>query len=160
MGGGRGMRMMQRLNLSADQQARLQPLFEEQQAQRQQFRSQMEAILTPEQRAQMQSGGGGRRGGGMGGFRQLNLSEDQKARMQALRESMRPQMRASRQKMQSQMQSVLTPEQMQQLNEMRQQRGGGRGGRAGRGDRRGNGGSPNGSGPNGNPPNGPDMDDE
>jgi Spy/CpxP family protein refolding chaperone len=170
----RRMQMMQqRFNLSDDQKARIQPIVqnEVQQAQairndaaltpeqkkakfeelRNSTRSQIEPLLTPEQRAQM-----GRGGQGQGDpqrrlemlSKQLNLTEDQKAKLTPVFQAQMQQMQALRQdaslsaeqkkaKMQQiredthkQVLGVLTPEQQQQLREMRG-RHGGRGGRFG-----------------------------
>lgn len=97
------------LNLTADQKAQLKQI-------RESTRSQIDAVLTPEQKAQLasakqqrQQGQQGQKPRGM--WASLNLTADQKAQIQAIRQD-------SKQKMDA----VLTPEQRQQLEQARQQR--------------------------------------
>ncbi len=96
-------RMQNRLNLTADQKARLKTI-------RDNVRQQMEGVLTPEQRTKLQAdrGQGMKRGQGL---KSLNLSDDQKARIKQIRENAR-----------SQMDSVLTPEQRSQMQQNKAQR--------------------------------------
>ncbi len=75
--------------------------------------AQIEAMLTPEQKATLTDGRGTRRGQGrQWGWAKLNLTEQQKTQMRQIRESSQQQMLA-----------VLTPEQRQQMQEMRQNMG-------------------------------------
>jgi periplasmic protein CpxP/Spy len=107
------------LNLTPEQQAQLEEI-------RQNARSQIDAILTSEQKAQLeaareerqqarQSGQPGerpegRRGRGDRGFEALNLTADQRTQIEAVKNDTREQMDA-----------ILTPEQRQQLEQHRQQ---------------------------------------
>jgi periplasmic protein CpxP/Spy len=91
-------------NLTPDQKAKLRAI-------RQANMEQMKAILTPEQQAQLRQGGGkkpsgehfGGRGGHMGRLAKLNLTAEQKTKLEQLRANTRTQMDA-----------VFTPEQRQQ----------------------------------------------
>jgi protein CpxP len=123
----KAMKGMKALNLSADQKAQMQQIHQETQAQ-------IEQVLTAEQRQQLEAAKAQRqatraerqaaRTQGQrqarpqgatrerkGPFADLNLSADQKTRIQAIRQAARQRMEA-----------VLTPEQRQQLNEMKQAR--------------------------------------
>lgn len=161
---GPGMgRMLDRLNLTDDQKSQLKSLRDQQHQQmqalrqdqsltaeqrqakarelHQQFQSQMKSILTPEQQAQMQQMRS-RRGGPMAG---LNLTDDQRAKLQPIMEQQRQQIDAVRkdtsltqqqkqekvrgihQNTMSQMQGLLTPEQQQQWQQRQQNRPGHRG---------------------------------
>lgn len=134
--GGGLQRMQQTLNLSDEQLNQLKPVFEAQRAQQKQMREQMKAqfdsILTADQKAQLEAFRAERKEGkregnrdgkfrhGKGGpFAKLNLSDDQKAQMKALRESMKPQMQAQRQRFEQQLAQVLTPEQKAKLDSMK-----------------------------------------
>ncbi|MEA5582615.1 P pilus assembly/Cpx signaling pathway, periplasmic inhibitor/zinc-resistance associated protein [Nodularia harveyana UHCC-0300] len=116
-GGEKGGRGFGRLNLTDAQKAQMQTI-------KTNTRAQIEGILTAEQKAtlqaakearqaQRQAGQGqrqARRGQrGEKGFANLNLSEEQKTQMRQIREASKEQMLA-----------VLTPEQRQQMAEMRQ----------------------------------------
>ncbi|MBE9199100.1 MULTISPECIES: P pilus assembly/Cpx signaling pathway, periplasmic inhibitor/zinc-resistance associated protein [unclassified Nodularia (in: cyanobacteria)] len=96
----------QRLNLTEAQKAQMQTI-------KSNTRAQIEAILTPEQKATLaaakQAGQQGQQGQGKKGWANLNLTEQQKTQMRQIKESS-----------QQQMQAVLTPEQRQQMQEMRQ----------------------------------------
>lgn len=98
-----GQRVQNRLNLTADQKARLKTI-------RDNVRQQIEGVLTPEQQAKLQAdrGQGMKRGQDL---KSLNLSADQKARIKQIRENAR-----------SQMDSVLTPEQRSQAQQYKSQR--------------------------------------
>jgi periplasmic protein CpxP/Spy len=121
---------------------------------------QMQSVLTPEQRQKFQQllseheatgkdhmgRGGMGPGGGMGPMARLNLTPDQKSKIQPIMQSSRQQIQAVRadssltpeqkqakvreihQNAMSQVNAVLTPEQQQQLQQMRKGRGGKRGG--------------------------------
>ncbi|UBF28020.1 hypothetical protein K9N68_09050 [Kovacikia minuta CCNUW1] len=120
-----------KLNLTEDQKARMKQV-------RESTRAQIEAVLTDEQKAQLQTlkeqrrarwqqrqaarqagqttgqpeqsaRQPGQRGKGM--WAALNLTEEQKNKIKAIREDSRKQMAA-----------ILTPEQLQQMQQMRQQR--------------------------------------
>lgn len=97
------------LNLTADQKAQLKQI-------RESTRTKIEAILTPEQKAQLaaakqqrQQGQRGQKARGM--WASLNLTADQKAQIKSIRQDAKQQMDA-----------VLTAEQRQQLEQARQQR--------------------------------------
>jgi Spy/CpxP family protein refolding chaperone len=100
----------QGLNLTDAQKAEMQTI-------KSNTRAQIEAILTPEQKATLQAAKEARQGqrqAGQGqrgkkGWANLNLSEEQKTQMREIQEASKEQMLA-----------VLTPEQRQQMQEMRQ----------------------------------------
>ncbi|MCY7277113.1 MAG: P pilus assembly/Cpx signaling pathway, periplasmic inhibitor/zinc-resistance associated protein, partial [Phormidesmis sp. CAN_BIN44] len=74
-------------------------------------RQQVEGVLTSEQRAKLQADRG-QQGMKRGqGWKSLNLSDDQKARIKAIRQASR-----------AQMDSVLTPEQRSQVQQYKSQR--------------------------------------
>lgn len=101
-GKGEGKDKWEQLNLTQQQQDQLAQI-------RQQTRSQIEALLTSEQRQQyqaLQQNNQGRRGG----LRELNLTEEQRTQVRQIMESSK-----------SQSQAVLTPEQQAQLQQMREQ---------------------------------------
>ncbi|MEO0520294.1 MAG: Spy/CpxP family protein refolding chaperone [Cyanobacteria bacterium P01_A01_bin.116] len=104
--GHRGGERLEQLNLTDAQSAEIETI-------RTSTRTQMEALLTTEQRATLESSDDtqGRRA-----WRQLDLSDTQKEQMRALREASH-----------EQIQGVLTEEQRQQLEDMRQERGNRRG---------------------------------
>jgi periplasmic protein CpxP/Spy len=84
-------------NLTADQQAKLKAI-------RQTNMEQVKAILTPDQQAQLRQGGHfGRPGDHMARLDKLNLTADQKTKLEQLRATAR-----------TQIETVLTPEQRQQ----------------------------------------------
>jgi len=113
-GGQKGAWGMQRLNLTEAQKAQMQTI-------KNNTRTQIEAILTPEQKATLAAAKQARQGERQAGQRQrgqgkkkkgwanLNLTEQQQTQMRQIRESSK-----------QQMQAVLTPEQRQQMQEMRQ----------------------------------------
>jgi periplasmic protein CpxP/Spy len=93
----------QRLNLTDAQKAQMETI-------KNNTRAQIEGILTAEQRATLQAAKDAPRGErGQRGWANLNLTEQQKT-----------QMREIKQASQQQMLAVLTPEQRQQMEEMRQ----------------------------------------
>ncbi len=100
---GQRMHKQNRLNLTADQKAKLKTI-------RENTRQQIEGVLTSEQRAKLQAdrGQGMKRGQD---WKSLNLSADQKAKIKQIRQASR-----------SQMESVLTPEQLSQEQQYRSQR--------------------------------------
>lgn len=102
-----GGRRFEQLNLTEAQSDQIESI-------RTETRSQMEAVLTPEQRETLAASDSPRRG-----FRSLDLSDEQRSQIRDLKEGSREQINA-----------ILTEEQRQQLGEMR-----GRWGRGGRGDR-------------------------
>ena len=116
-------RLQSKLNLSADQVAKLQPTFESMkqrhQAQRAQFESKLQAILTPDQLAQWQKSKGEHRRG----MKELNLSADQKAQVKAMWAQNGPEKKAQRQQVESQIMAVLTPEQQAKFKTMHQHHG-------------------------------------
>ncbi len=98
-----GQKMQNRLNLTADQKAKLKTI-------RDSVRQQIEGVLTSEQRATLQADRGqGMKRGQV--WKSLNMSDDQKAKIKQIRESAR-----------SQMDSVLTPEQRSQMQQYKSQR--------------------------------------
>jgi Spy/CpxP family protein refolding chaperone len=110
---GHRMGHMKFLNLTAEQQAKIEQI-------RQNTRSQIDNILTAEQKAQLQRerenqgtppalGGQGKRGGGF--FASLNLTAEQRSQIEAVKRSAKEQIDA-----------ILTPEQRQQLQQRMQQR--------------------------------------
>jgi Spy/CpxP family protein refolding chaperone len=95
----------ERLDLTADQKAKIKAI-------RQADRSKFQAILTPAQQAQLQQERGSRVDGGyMGGLDRLNLTADQKAKLEQLKADSR-----------TQIQAVLTPEQRQKAQTNQGQR--------------------------------------
>lgn len=108
-------RGLQSLNLTTEQQQRLQPMFQQKKAERAQFRTQFENILTAEQRAKLGSGEHHNRGA----WKDLNLTDAQKAQFKQLRESARAQRQAEHQQMQQQLAQVLTPEQMTKWQQLK-----------------------------------------
>ena len=102
-GGGRGGHLEQ-LNLTEAQSSQIEAI-------RTETRSQIEAVLTPEQQAALGEGESLRRG-----LRSLDLTDDQRSQIRALKEGSREQISA-----------ILTDEQRQQLAESHGRRGGGRG---------------------------------
>ena len=113
------------LNLTDDQVAKLQPTFDsirqKHQADRQAFEAHMKTILTPEQQQKMAEARKEHKRGG--GFRDLNLTDDQKAQMKSFWESKRGDMKgkfeAERAQIDAQLQATLTPEQMTKYNDMK-----------------------------------------
>ncbi|MBW4446120.1 MAG: P pilus assembly/Cpx signaling pathway, periplasmic inhibitor/zinc-resistance associated protein [Spirirestis rafaelensis WJT71-NPBG6] len=107
--------LFQRLGLSEQQKTQMQEI-------RRNTRAQMEAILTPEQKQQLQAAKQARQGQprqqtGQGqrpnkGFASLNLTEEQKTKMREIKESQK-----------NQIEAILTPEQRQQLQQFQQNRG-------------------------------------
>ncbi|MBW4569002.1 MAG: P pilus assembly/Cpx signaling pathway, periplasmic inhibitor/zinc-resistance associated protein [Tolypothrix carrinoi HA7290-LM1] len=99
----------ERLGLSEEQKTKIKEI-------RRNSRAQMEAILTPEQKQQLQAAKQARQGQppeqrNQGqrpkrGFASLNLTEEQKTKMREIRESEK-----------NQIQAILTPEQQQQLKQ-------------------------------------------
>ncbi len=117
-------RMMRELNLTDAQRQQIQPIMQEfrqqGQARREAHRASFESILTAEQKAQLEQkkAEGGR---GMG-LQQLNLSDDQKARLATLREQARTQRQADMQNLKARLASILTAEQRAKLDQAIQQR--------------------------------------
>ncbi|MBD2327055.1 hypothetical protein [Alkalinema sp. FACHB-956] len=108
LGEGKGDRiekLKQELNLSQQQIDQIKQI-------RQSTRSQIEALLTPEQKAQIKAAAGNRQGR-RGGMKAANLTDAQKAQMKEI-------MKASREKMKQ----VLTPEQQAKLQQKMQERRG------------------------------------
>jgi Spy/CpxP family protein refolding chaperone len=163
-------RMAQQLNLNDQQKTQVQSLMQNQRQQAQAIRQdasltpeqkrdkfqqlrksnhqQMLGILTPEQqqkfqqlRSERKGMGRGKMGGGMGPMSRLNLTPDQKAKLDPIFQSTRQQVEAVRndpsltpeqkqakmreihQGTQSQVNSILTPEQQQQWQQMKMHRG-------------------------------------
>lgn len=104
-GNSRGGHPLEQLTLTEAQSTQVEAI-------RTETRSQMEAVLTPEQRQTLAASNSPREG-----FRALDLSDDQRSEIRTLRESSREQINA-----------ILTDEQRQQLAELPGQ-GGDRGGR-------------------------------
>jgi len=90
-----------KLNLTAEQQQKMQQI-------RQASRQQIDAILTADQKAQLQAAKP-QQGKYRRGFASLNLTPDQKSKIQAVMQSSKQQMDA-----------ILTPEQRQQLQQFEQ----------------------------------------
>ena len=112
------------LNLTDAQVAKLQPTFDslrqKHEAERQAFQDKMKTILTPEQQQKMADA---RKEHKRGGFRDLNLTDDQKAQMKSFWESQRGTKKsnweAERAQVDSQLQATLTPDQMAKYTEMK-----------------------------------------
>ena len=162
-------RMAQQLNLTDQQKSQIQSLMQNQRQQAQTVRNdasltpqqkqdklkqlregnhqQMMAILTPDQQQNLQQfrsehPGMGRRGSGMGPMARLNLTPEQKTKLQPIFQSSFQQVQAVRndssltaeqkqakiseirQNTKSQVTGILTPEQQQQWQQMRQKRHG------------------------------------
>jgi len=101
---GQRMQKQNRLNLTDAQKAKLKTI-------RENTRQQIEGVLTSEQRAKLQAERG-QQGMKRGqGWKSLNLSDDQKARIKAIRQASR-----------TQMDSVLTLEQRSQIQQYKSQR--------------------------------------
>ncbi|KAM3092326.1 hypothetical protein ACKFKG_22990 [Phormidesmis sp. 146-35] len=100
---GERMQNKNRLNLSADQKAKMKAI-------RETTRTQIDGVLTDAQRTQLQSeqGQGMKRGRGL---RSLNLSADQKARIKTIMEAARRDREA-----------ILTPAQLEQMRQFQSQR--------------------------------------
>ena len=131
------------LNLTSDQRQKIDALIAQYRqahphgstpdpAARKALRDQIFAILTPTQQNQLRSGmqarGSDPIGRMMARFSQLNLSDDQKNRIQSLISQFRaahpagsPPDRAAMQQLRDQINAVLTPQQQQQLQQMRSQ---------------------------------------
>jgi periplasmic protein CpxP/Spy len=93
----------ERLNLTQEQRTQIQAIKSE-------TRSQIEGILTPEQREQAQAAWNNNGGDKpKNALRNLNLSDEQRTQVRAI-------MRSSKEKMEA----VLTPEQKEQLRQMKQ----------------------------------------
>lgn len=92
----------QRLGLTQEQKAKMAEI-------RKSTRSQIEAILTPQQREQLQAAMQDSRPNKRQAFAALNLTPEQKTQMREIRQSAK-----------SQYEAVLTPEQRQQLQQSRQ----------------------------------------
>ena len=126
------MKMLDRLDLTAEQQEQLQALREAMHEQREtmaamneEYRETLMNILTDEQREAMKEmrgkrgwAGKGRhdmRRGDRGAFSRLDLTDEQREQLKALRQEQRTEMRATRQKHRTALESVLTEEQREQL---------------------------------------------
>lgn len=108
-------RLQTRLELSEEQVEKLKPAFEAMKAQHQAARERMMAILTPEQKEQLKNGEGRHR------WRDLNLSEEQKAQMKANWQSNRDLRKRQREELEQKLEATLTPEQMEKFEEMKNQ---------------------------------------
>ncbi len=97
--------MWEQLNLSPEQQEQIRQIREETRAQKQ-------AILTPEQQEQLNAAGQNGQGRNRQEWRSImaSLTDDQKAAMRELKEQEK-----------ARIEEILTPEQQQQLEQMRQQ---------------------------------------
>jgi Spy/CpxP family protein refolding chaperone len=91
------------LNLTTEQKAQLQQIGQE-------TRSQMESVLTPQQREQLKANASQapRTGNRQAATAQLNLSDEQISKIQQIRKSS-----------EERMQAVLTPEQLQKIRQFR-----------------------------------------
>lgn len=92
----------QRLGLTQEQKAKISEI-------RQNTRSQIEAVLTPQQLEQLKTAMQDSRQSKRQAFSTLNLTQEQKTQMRQIRQSAK-----------SQYEAVLTPEQRQQLQQSRQ----------------------------------------
>ncbi len=98
---GERMQNKNRLNLSADQKSRMKAI-------RETTRTQVDGVLTAEQRTQLQAQKGQGRGKG---WKSLNLSADQKAKIKTIMEASRRDREA-----------ILTPAQLEQMRQFQSQR--------------------------------------
>ncbi|BAY46816.1 hypothetical protein SAMD00079811_44310 [Scytonema sp. HK-05] len=91
------------LNLTAEQKSQLQQIGQE-------TRSQIESLLTPQQREQLRANASQapRTGNRQAGTAQLNLSDEQIAKIKEIRKSS-----------EERMQAVLTPEQLEKIRQFR-----------------------------------------
>jgi len=142
--GGGVMRALDNLNLSADQRQKIDALIAQYRqahprgstpdpAARKALRDQIFAILTPAQQAQLRAnmqaaGSGDLTSRMMARLAPLNLSDDQKSRIQGLVSQFQaahpagsPPDRTAMQQLRDQINAVLTPQQQQQLQQMRNQ---------------------------------------
>lgn len=122
---------MKCLNLTEEQKTKMKALREDSKtklaALREEQQAKMKAILTPEQIAKLDAAkaegnekqGKGKRGGI---FKELNLTDEQKTKMKAIREELQPKLAALREQQESAMKQVLTPEQQKTLEEMKSKR--------------------------------------
>lgn len=130
------LRMLNRLDLTAEQQEQLQALREAMRAQREtmaaaneEYREALMNILTDEQREALKEMRGRRgwaskgqhdmRRGGPGAFSRLDLTEEQREQLKALRQEQRAERRATRQKHRTALESVLTDQQRERLEHMK-----------------------------------------
>ena len=130
------LRMLNRLDLTADQQEQLQALREAMRAQREtmaavneEYREALMNILTAEQREALKEMRGRRgwaakgrhdmRRGGPGAFSRLDLTQEQREQLKALRQEQRAERRATRQKHRTALESVLTDQQRERLEQMK-----------------------------------------
>lgn len=126
------LRMLNRLDLTADQQEQLQALREAMRTQREtmaavneEYREALTNILTDEQREALKEmrgrrgwAGKGRhdmRRGGPGAFSRLDLTDEQREQLKTLRQEQRAERRATRQKHRTALESVLTDQQRERL---------------------------------------------
>ena len=144
--GGGAMRALDNLNLTPDQRQKIDALMAQYRqahprgstpdpAARKALRDQIFSILTPAQQAQLRANmqaaaGGDFTGRMMARLAPLNLSDDQKARIQSLVSQFQathpagsPPDRTAMQQLRNQINAVLTPQQQQQLQQMRTQGG-------------------------------------
>lgn len=112
-------RMQTNLNLTPDQVSALQPTFAQMKQQRhaehEAFKAKLQSVLTPDQFAQLQQSKGS---GHRHAFKNLNLSDDQKAQLKQYRMSMKPQLKAEREQFRNQLMAVLTPDQQAKFKSM------------------------------------------
>ena len=120
-------RMMRELNLTDAQRQQIGPIMQEfrqqGQARREAHRASLGSILTAEQKAPIEQkrAEDGRKPWGIR-LEQLNLSDDQKARLATLREQTQTQRQADMQNLKTRLASILTAEQRSKLDQVLQQR--------------------------------------
>jgi Spy/CpxP family protein refolding chaperone len=127
--------MLQKLNLTADQQSQVHGFMQQyrtqKKADRQAFEGELKTVLNQDQWARFQAHQAERPAGAdkMGHRRHhhhrlafLNLTPEQKAQLQAYRETQRPQQQAERQQLRSRIRGVLTPDQQAVFDQMQAQR--------------------------------------
>lgn len=128
-------RIQQRLNLTPDQASRLKPIYDRYVQQReadvQANRDKVRSVLTPEQQAQLDQAKAQRKAARASGqtmergkFPRLNLTDEQKAQLKALRQSSMEQAKSERQQFLAQAGAVLNAEQTAQLTRMMSHRHG------------------------------------
>lgn len=128
-------RVVQKLDLTAEQQTQLKPVFEartqQMKAHREARRTQMDSILTDEQKARLEKIKADRKAAREKGekidfrsaWKSLNLTDEQKARMKTLRQQNREQMKAEHQQFVARVESMLNPTQKAAFEEMMTRRG-------------------------------------
>jgi len=120
-------RMASHLNLTDQQVKQIEPIMKEfrekGQARRQAHRSSFESVLTADQKARLaQMKSENRKGPRGSGWAQLNLTDEQKTRMQSMREKAQAERQADMQALKSRLGAILTAEQKEKAEQFFNQR--------------------------------------